>query len=196
MGLYCPLAQKKKVNPKRRTQNVKKERGETLRGNRRNTLINLVHTREKMRKDQGKRQETVEKPAKHKNEVIFQFVNSNENNFIYLLLTRGRKKMDFDQNCLLRKFQPSQIVCTPRSRRCKTRCSRKTVCANDNQRVIGLCRVSIMQSMDFLDKKLTGPGPEISVDPGVTLFLFFVVFACALSEILPIVNLRHATTRI
>ena len=27
--------------------------------------------------------------------------------------------------------------------------------------------------MEFLDKKLTGPGPEISLYPGVTLFLFF-----------------------
>ena len=43
--------------------------------------------------------------------------------------------MDFDWNCLLGKFQPSQIVCTPRSRRCKIRFSRKTVCANDIQRV-------------------------------------------------------------
>ena len=33
--------------------------------------------------------------------------------------------------------------------------------------------------MELLDKKLTGPGPEISVHPGVTLilsFLFFVTF--------------------
>ena len=54
--------------------------------------------------------------------------------------------MDFDWDCLLGKFQPSQIillgkfqpsqvVCTPRSRRSKIRCSRKTVCANDIQRV-------------------------------------------------------------
>ena len=27
--------------------------------------------------------------------------------------------------------------------------------------------------MEFLDKKLTGPGPEISVHPGVTFILFF-----------------------
>ena len=27
--------------------------------------------------------------------------------------------------------------------------------------------------MELLDKKLTGPGPEISVHPGVTFFLFF-----------------------
>ena len=29
--------------------------------------------------------------------------------------------------------------------------------------------------MELLDKKLTGPGPEISVHPDVTLFLFFFV---------------------
>ena len=33
------------------------------------------------------------------------------------------------------------------------------------------------QYMKFLDKKLTGPGPEISVDPGVAHFLFFVLFS-------------------
>ena len=43
------------------------------------------------------------------------------------------KQMDFDGNCLLGKFQPSQIVSTPSIRRCKIKCSRKTVCANDIQ---------------------------------------------------------------
>ena len=41
--------------------------------------------------------------------------------------------MDFDWNCLLGKFQPSQLICTKCSKRCKVRCSRKTVCANDIQ---------------------------------------------------------------
>ena len=40
-----------------------------------------------------------------------------------------------------------------------------------------LCRISIMYYMELLDKKLSGPGSEISVHPGVTLFLsFFVTF--------------------
>ena len=43
--------------------------------------------------------------------------------------------MDFDWNCLLGKFQPSQLVCTPCSKRCKIRCYGKTVCANDIQQV-------------------------------------------------------------
>ena len=30
--------------------------------------------------------------------------------------------------------------------------------------------------MELLDKKLTGPGPEISVHAGVTLFDFFLLF--------------------
>ena len=32
--------------------------------------------------------------------------------------------------------------------------------------------------MELLDKKLTGPGPEISVHPGVTfiVFFFFILF--------------------
>ena len=42
--------------------------------------------------------------------------------------------MHFDWNCLQGKFQPSQLVCTPRSSRCKIGSSRKTVCANDIQR--------------------------------------------------------------
>ena len=78
--------------------------------------------------------------------------------------------MEFDWNYISGKFQPSQLVCTSRIRRCKIRCSRKTVCANDIQCVYrGI--VSIMQDMELLDEKLTGPGPEISVHPGVTLFL-------------------------
>ena len=43
--------------------------------------------------------------------------------------------MDFDWNCLLRKFQSSKLVGTPCSKRCKIRCSRKTVCDNDIQQV-------------------------------------------------------------
>ena len=43
--------------------------------------------------------------------------------------------MDFDWNCLLGKFQLSQLVCTPCSKRCKVRCPRKTVCVNDIQQV-------------------------------------------------------------
>ena len=45
-------------------------------------------------------------------------------------------------------------------------------------RFIGLCIVSIMLYMELLDKKPIGPEPEISVHPGVTLFLyiFFVTF--------------------
>ena len=42
--------------------------------------------------------------------------------------------MDFDWNCLLDKLQPSQLVCAPRSSRCKTKSLRKTICANDIQR--------------------------------------------------------------
>ena len=43
--------------------------------------------------------------------------------------------MDFDWNCLLGKFQSSKLVGTPCSKRCKIRCSRKTVCDNDIQQV-------------------------------------------------------------
>ena len=43
--------------------------------------------------------------------------------------------MGSDWNCLLGKFQPSQLVCTPCGKRCKMRCSRKTVCANDIEQV-------------------------------------------------------------
>ena len=53
--------------------------------------------------------------------------------YLFTLDKREKKQMDFDWNCLLGKFQPSQLVCTPCSKRCKVRCSRKTVCANDIQ---------------------------------------------------------------
>ena len=43
--------------------------------------------------------------------------------------------MGSDWNCLLGKLQPSQLVCTPCSKRCKMRCSRKIVCANDIEQV-------------------------------------------------------------
>ena len=77
--------------------------------------------------------------------IIFKFVNSKENNLIYLLLTRRRKKqMDFDWNSLLGKFQPSQLVCTPCSIRCKIRCSRKLFVLTTFSRFMGLCIVSIM----------------------------------------------------
>ena len=42
---------------------------------------------------------------------------------------------------------------------------------------IGSCRINILQyisGMELLDKKLAGPGPEISVHPGVTMVVFFV----------------------
>ena len=43
--------------------------------------------------------------------------------------------MDFDWNCLLGKFQLSQIFCTQCSKRYEIRCSRKTCSANDTQQV-------------------------------------------------------------
>ena len=45
---------------------------------------------------------------------------------------------------------------------------------------IGLRRVSIMQYMELQDKKLTGSGPDISVHPGVTFFLFFSFSTCTI----------------
>ena len=52
--------------------------------------------------------------------------------------------MDFDWNCLLGNVQPSQLVCTPRSKRCKVRCSRKTVCAKDLQQVYRVMQSQII----------------------------------------------------
>ena len=43
--------------------------------------------------------------------------------------------MDFNWTYLLGKFQPSHLVCKPCTKRCKIRCSRKTVCAKDIQQV-------------------------------------------------------------
>ena len=55
--------------------------------------------------------------------------------YLYILDKREEKQMGSDWNCLLGKFQPSQLVCTPCGKRCKMRCSRKTVCANDIEQV-------------------------------------------------------------
>ena len=100
--------------------------------------------------------------------------------------------MDFDWNCLLGKFQPSQLVCVYWAsssrlssfvhhvvRDVKFDAQEKLFVLTTFSRFIGLCRVSVMQYMELLDKKLTGPGPEISVHPDVTLilhFFFFVTF--------------------
>ena len=97
--------------------------------------------------------------------------------------------MDFDWNCLLGKFQPSQLVYWASSSRLssfvhhvvrdvKFDAQEKLFVLTTFSRFIGLCRVSVMQYMELLDKKLTGRGPEISVHPGVTLILpfFFVTF--------------------
>ena len=59
--------------------------------------------------------------------------------------------MDFDWNCLLGKLQQPQLVCTPRSSRCKIRSSRNTVCANDIQRFYG-----VMQSQDNVVHETSG----------------------------------------
>ena len=100
--------------------------------------------------------------------------------------------MDFDWSCLLGKFQPFQLVCYWASssrlssfvhhvvRDVKFDAQEKLFVLTIFSRFIGLCRVSVMQYMELLDKKLTGSGPEISVHPGVTLilpfFFFFVTF--------------------
>ena len=81
--------------------------------------------------------------------------------------------MDFDWNCLLGKFQPSQLVCTPCSKRYKLDAQEKLFVLTTFSRFIGLCRVSVMWYMELLDKRLTEPGPEMTIHPGVTLFLSF-----------------------
>ena len=85
--------------------------------------------------------------------------------------------MDFDWNCLLGKFQPSQLVCAPRSRRCKIDAQEKLLVLTTFSWFIGLCRVTIIQYMELLYKKLTGPQPEISVHPGVTLSFFCDIYS-------------------
>lgn len=41
---------------------------------------------------------------------------------------------------------------------------------------IGLYRISTLQYLQLLDKKVALPGPDIPVYPGVTFFLFFFLF--------------------
>ena len=80
--------------------------------------------------------------------------------------------MDFDWDCLLGNFQSSQLICTRHNRECKIRCSRKTVLMTFSG-FIGLCRISTPYHMELLNKKLTGPGPEITLDPSVAVFFTF-----------------------
>ena len=103
--------------------------------------------------------------------IIFQFVNSNENNLIYLFVTSGRKnKWILIVIVYLGMVQPAQLVCTPHSRRYKI--EEKLLMAFTS--FIGLCRISTLSYMEILIKKLAGPGPgaEISVHPSLTLSFF------------------------
>ena len=52
--------------------------------------------------------------------------------------------MDFDWNCLLGKFQPSQLVCTVRIVDVKLGPQEKLFVLTIFSGFIGLCRVSIM----------------------------------------------------
>ena len=91
--------------------------------------------------------------------------------------------MDFDWNCLLGNFQLSQLIWASLSglslfahhvvRDVKSDAQEKLFVLTKFSRFIGLCRVNVMQYMELLDKKMTGPGPEILVHPGFTLFLSF-----------------------
>ena len=111
--------------------------------------------------------------------IIFQFVNSNKNNFIYLLLTRGRKNkwiligIVYWASSSRLRLAVHHVV-----RDIKLYAQEKLFVLMTFSRFIGLCRVSVMWYMELLDKKLTGTGPEISVHLGVTLsflFSFFIV---------------------
>ena len=103
--------------------------------------------------------------------------NSNENILTYLLLTRGKKNkciligiVYWASSSRLSSFVHHVVVDV------KLGPLEKLFVLTIFNGFIGLCRVSIMQYMELLDKKLTGPGPEMSVHPGVIFILFFSFF--------------------
>ena len=113
--------------------------------------------------------------------IIFLFVNSNENNLIYLLLADGKEEqMNFVSELFtrascshLRSFVHHVV------RDVKLNAQEKLFVLATFNSFIGLCRVSLIEYMELLDKKLTGPGPDISVHLGVTLsfsFFYFIIF--------------------
>ena len=111
------------------------------------------------------------------NYYYFLIRNSNENNLIYLLLTRWRKNkwiligiVYWASSGRLSSFVHHVVV------NVKLDPQEKLFVLTIFSGFIGLCRVSIMQYMELLDKKLTGPGPEMSVQPGATFILFFSFF--------------------
>ena len=111
------------------------------------------------------------------NYYYFLIRNSNENNLIYLLLTRWRKNkwiligiVYWASSGRLSSFVHHVVV------NVKLDPQEKLFVLTIFSGFIGLCRVSIMQYMELLDKKLTGPGPEMSVHPGVTFILCFSFF--------------------
>ena len=108
------------------------------------------------------------------NYYYFLIRNSNENNLIYLLLTRWRKNkwiligiVYWASSGRLSSFVHHVVV------NVKLDPPEKLFLLTIFSGFIGLCRVSIMQYMELLDKKLTGPGPEMSVHLG---FLFFFLW--------------------
>ena len=113
--------------------------------------------------------------------IIFLFVNSNENNLIYLLLADGKEEqMNFVSELFtrascshLRSFVHHVV------RDVKLNAQEKLFVLATFNSFIGLCRVSLIEYMELLDKKLTGPGPDISVHLGATLsfsFFYFIIF--------------------
>ena len=110
--------------------------------------------------------------------IIFLFVNSNENNLIYLLLADGKEEqMNFVSELFtwascshLRSFVHYLV------RDAKLNAQEKLFVLATFNSFIGLFRVSLIEYMELLDKKLTGPGPDISVHLGVTLSFFFLFY--------------------
>ena len=110
--------------------------------------------------------------------IIFFFLNLNEDNLIYFLLTNGKEEqMTFESELFIRaSCSRLRSFVHHVMRDVKLDAQEKLFVLTTFSRFIGLS--SVMQYMELLDKKLTRTGPEILVHPGVTLlsFSFFFVW--------------------
>ena len=96
--------------------------------------------------------------------------------FIYCWKEKG-KKIDFDWNCLLDYWASSSRLSLFDHHvvgNVKLDVQEKLFVLTTFSGLIRLCRVSIMQYIELLDKKLTGRGPEISVHPVSLSFCLFL----------------------
>ena len=90
--------------------------------------------------------------------------------YVFTADERVAKQMDFSWDCLLGKFQPSQLVCTPLSRSSQGELFVLTTFS----RFIGLCRANVISGQkNWQDLYLRYQSIQVSL----SVFSFFIYFA-------------------